>query len=275
MTKEYELENNQFNKLDENTDNIETLLSGTIDVAIQDQTTKTIDVRLSKNVSGPYLLASDTIIDTYTITLTDATGLTAGDKVKMEQDHDNPCFYSGYIKSINGNVLTLNVPMDCVFSNDNDAKLYEVENNMASIDGSTTRQIYSFTNPCEVPLDINKLLFKMITETQPDMGKFGDITTIVNGVVIRHKYIDGTYHTIGVFRNNGELFLLTDENEFFDASRRGVYGIGAVAKYNGLENNGVVIRIEQNESLEVLIQDDITDITDFKIMAKGSYTDEF
>lgn len=251
--------------------------SGALDVAIQDQTTKTVDIRMSRNITGPYTLAEDTVPNTYTITLTDATGLTVNDKIKLIQDHDCPCFYHGYIKSIVGNVLTLNVPFDCAFSDDNEAKLYEIENNLGTSDGSTTPVIYSLYNPSNVPIDVNRIMIKMVTDTVPNFTEFGDLTALTNGIVLRKKYADGTYHNIFNARNNSEFALLSYDYVTFLATNpaQGQNGLTVRFTFNGQDKHGVVIRLAQGESLEMLVQDNLTGLTDMKVMCEGSFTDEF
>lgn len=251
--------------------------NGKLEVAIQDQTTKTIDVRMSRDITGPYTLAEDTVAGAYTITLTDATGLNVNDKISLTQNHNAPCFYRGYIKDITNNVLTVNVPLDCVFSDDNDAEVYEIENNLGTSNGATTPVIYSVYNPSSVPIDINRLMFKMVTDGIPNFLEFGDLTLLTNGLVIRKKYADGTYHNIFNVRNNSEFALLSYDYITFLATNpaQGQNGLTVRFTFNGQDKHGVVIRLAQGESLEAVIQDDLTDLLDFKIMAEGSFTDEF
>ena len=67
---------------------------------------------------------------------------------------------------------------------------------MASASGATTPIVYSVDNNGSIPMDINRVNLKMVTETQPDMGDFGDGTILTNGLLLRHKFADGTYHNI-------------------------------------------------------------------------------
>lgn len=60
----------------------------------------------------------------------------------------------------------------------------------------------------------------------------------------------------------------------YDATNpaQGVYGFLTRFNFSGQENLGVVIRLEENEALELVVQDDLTDLVDFKIMVQGHFT---
>jgi len=255
------------------TDKIPVDTYGNLEVKTQDQFTRLVDTRLAKVVTGPYTVAQATTPNTYTITLDSATGLNTNDKVGIFQDSTNPGSYFGYIKSINGNTLTLNVPFDISFGTN--AVLYEIINNMG-VNGSSTPQVFDITNGSEIPIDINRILLKMITTDAPGFGKFGDLTALTNGIVLRKNNGDGTYENIMEARNNSELALYAYDYTTYSATNpaQGVNGLALRFTFNGQDKHGVVVRLLENQKLECVIQDDLSDLIDFKIMAEGSYTDE-
>lgn len=251
--------------------------NGGVPVNVTDQTTRPIDIRMSRTTSEMYTLAEDTTPNTYTVTLTSVVGLSAGDKMCLCQDSDNPGTYYGYIISIAGNVLTLNAPIDIVFSNDNNCVFYTIENNIATSDGSVTPVEYSVTNIASIDIDITRIILKIVCDTAPDLSHFGDLTTLTRGIVFRKKFSDGVYQNIFVARNNSEFSLLAYDYKTYDATNpaQGVYGLAARLTFAGQDKHGVAIRLSQGEELQMLVQDDLTDLIDFKIMAQGHYTNNF
>lgn len=241
-----------------------------VDVNIQDQTTQLVQTRLSQQ-QGLYELSIATVINDHTIVVTDATDLSIGDIILIAENGTISKSQFFLIKSIATNTLTVNAPIDVIFTTS--AVVLKVTVNMG-VDGSSTSQIFSLYNGGNIPIDITRIILKMITTTAPDLGKFGDLDTLTNGLVLRKKMIDGTYHTISVWRNNSEIALSTYDLTIYEAAKHGVYGVAGRMSFAGMDKHGVVIRLEQHESLEAVIQDDISDLIDFKIMAEGHYTDE-
>lgn len=251
--------------------------NGGVPVNIQDQTTRPIDIRMSRVTSDMYTLAEDTVPNTYTITLTNVVGLSVGDKMCLCQDSDNPGTYFGYIISIVGNVLTLNAPIDIVFSNNNNCVFYTLENNLATSDGSVTPVEYSIVNGASIDIDITRIIIKIICDTAPDLSKFGDLTTLTRGIVFRKKCCGGVYQNIFTVRNNSELSLLAYDYKTYDATNpaQGVNGLSARITFAGPEKHGVAIRLAQGEELQMLAQDSLLDLIDFKIIGQGHYTNNF
>jgi len=250
--------------------------NGALDINVQDQTTKLIDIRLARTLLGPFALAKDTLPNGNTVTLVDASTINVNDKVGIFQDSSNPASYFGYVVSKSTNTLTLNMPFDISFDHTN-AILYTLENNLSSITASaTSKKIYQFYNGSETPIGITRLMYKMITATAGELTEFGDITALTNGVLIRKKKADGTYQNIYNFRNNSEISLIAYDFIFYDAANPGigVYGFAARSTFSGQDKHGVAVRLAQDEALEAVVMDNITGITDFKIMAQGHYTDE-
>lgn len=247
--------------------------SNVIDVYIQDQTSKSFDNVLARANSSPYFLLSDTVIDTYNFTLTSVVGLTVGDEFGLFQDSTKPASFFATITAINGNVVSFNAPLDIIYSNDYNAVLFVLDKNLSD-DGSTNRVIYSIDNQASVSLDITRILFKIITNTQPDMGTFGDLPQLSNGLVVRKKNNDGTYYNLFTIDDNADFSLLAYDVDFYDATKKGVYGIGVRLTFGGASKHGVTIRLDEDESLEAVIQDDLTGLVDFKIMVEGHYVED-
>ena len=248
--------------------------NGGLAVNVQDQTTRPVAIRLAKAVTGPYLLAETTVPNTKTIVLEDATGLTVGDAIGVFQDSVNPGFYFARINSISTNTLTLNIPIPLDFHPET-ATLFELNNNMA-VDGSSTAQVFTLSNNSEVDVDITRSIIKIITDTEGDLDDFGDLATLTNGIVMRHAKADGTYENILTARNNSEIALHAYDYTTYDATNpsQGVYGSLTRFSFAGQEKLGVAIRLKKNERLEMVIQDNLSGLIDFKVMVQGHFTQD-
>jgi hypothetical protein len=252
-----------------------TVNNGALDVNIQDQTTVAIDDTLCKVVTGPYTLASNTTAGGYTIVLTSATGLTVGDTIGMFQDSTNPRSYFGVIQSIATNTLTMDVPMPIVFTTAL-ANLYEVNCDMA-VDGSTTVQEFALQNNASIAVDIVRVMFLIETATSPGFdSEFGDLSALTRGCLLRVKKADGTYRNIGSgIKTNADLALYAYDLQLLTSfGANSDTGVWARLTFGSPGKHGVVLRIEQNEELQFLVQDDLTGLDKFRVMAQGHYTDE-
>jgi len=239
------------------------------EVSVQDSTTKIFFNNLAQAInSTPYVLASTPTVGGYTIVLTSVTGLSVNDVFGLFQDGSNPASYFGTIKSIVDDTLTMNMPIDIAYNTDS-AVGYELLTNM-NVDGSTP-QIFTMTNQSQTPIDITRMILHITDQTIMDDAKFGGISALTNGVVLRKKYADGTYLNYFDIKNNGKIGELCYDKTYDDKAPSGYFGLTARLTFKKL---GSVIRLSQGESLEILIQDDLTDLDTFTAMIEGHYTDE-
>ena len=139
-----------------------------------------------------------------------------------------------------------------------------------NVDGSVTPQIFGVRNPITtditLEIDISRILFSMLTASTPQLSDFGDITSgITRGVQIRR--IDGTYQNIINFKSNMELKNITYDVEIQTAASNAQDGLTSRFTLTQLEQ---VVRIGAGEDLQVIIQDDLTSLTSFTMIAEGS-----
>ncbi len=245
-----------------------------IDVNIQDQTTEAFFNRMCRALSGPYFLASNTVPDSYDIELVSAAGLLVGDDIGLFQNSSNPSSYFAKIKSISSNTITMDTPMDTVFDMvGNSPVLFELECDLA-VDGSSTRAVFAAINDSDVPIDITRIILHMTDGTSMDDGKFGGIAALTNGCVLRKKKTDGTFTNYFNVKTNGEISEICYDKSYDDKAPSGVYGFSARLTFGGQSKVGVVIRLHKNEELQWLVQDNLTGLESFTIMAEGHFTDE-
>jgi hypothetical protein len=143
-----------------------------------------------------------------------------------------------------------------------------------NVDGSVTPQVFGIRNPAiaDIPLsvDISRLMFAFLTATVPELSDFGDITNgLTKGIVVRK--VDGTYENIVNFKSNFEMKNAMYDLEIQNAANNAQNGLTGRFTFERL---GQVVRIGQNEDLQIIIQDDLTSLTSFNVIAEGSEVTE-
>jgi len=247
------------------------------DVAIQDQTTVPFDYFFTQIKGAPTTVATTigaigptTLI--YDVEVTSAAGCSLGDYVGIfnADDPANNRAYFGTILAINSNTLTLDTPLDFSFQAGDTVGCFTRE---LDVDGSVTPQIFSIeVGPnADQSIDITRLMISMYTATAVDLGSFGDLTSLTNGCVLRR--VDGTIHNLYNVKNNGELANITFDYTPYTAAGQAQDGAKFRNTYNGTDKHGVTIRLDPGDELQWVIQDDLTGLTQFRIIAQGHYVD--
>jgi hypothetical protein len=126
------------------------------------------------------------------------------------------------------------------------------------VDGSSSPVSYTFGIPENINkcYDVYGLRFHIICATEPDDTKFGDKTALDRGIVIRQHMADGTVYEHAVIRSNGDLQIQFDNYSTSDKAGGGKFSV--LSDWKIREDEGVSIRIDAAEKVEVLIQDAIT-----------------
>jgi len=235
-----------------------------IDFSITDQNSDIIDYYICREIRA-LTLAIATIIDSYTINVTDASLVTASNYICMQYDGRA---YQARILSKTGNVLTMDTPLDYNFPINTSISERSPQLN---VDGSVTPVIAQLKPIPGVSWDITRIIIQMTHSSQPDDGKFGGIAALTRGIVLRKS--NGIHHTIFNAKTNGDLRERMYDLSFSDAALppSGQYGTSGRRSFNGMDKNGVTIRLNGNlnEALEVVIQDNLTTLNSFRIVAQG------
>jgi hypothetical protein len=240
--------------------------NGAVPVNIQDQHTRAFDLYFQQDVGSSTTLLSDGAIGDYSIECATGHGLAATDRLIL-RDAVSQSGYTGEVVSIVGdNTVNLDRSLDRVFLAASTV-VQEVTNKM-NVDGSGTRQIFTVGSPLIATLDITRLLFQMTTTGVPAFDEFGDLTALTRGVTMR--VANGFPYNLWNVKSNAEL-----ANHMYDIT---VYesslpfannGLAGRMTYAGPEKHGVTIRLGPGEFLECIIQDDLSDLLSFKIIACG------
>ena len=92
--------------------------------------------------------------------------------------------------------------------------------------------------------------------------------------MFRKENDDGTFTNYWNIKNNGEIGEMCYDKNYDDKAPAGLYGLTARLTFGGQSKIGVVIRLTEGEELQLVVQDDLTGLESFRIMAEGHFTDE-
>lgn len=232
---------------------------------IENKHTQALDLRFIKAIGAPTTLSVDADPDDMTITVASTTGFTAGVVVGIFSGTGE--FYFGkQIGAPAGNVITLDTPIDRAHVIGN--PVIAASDDMA-VNGSVTTQIFQI-GPIgtDIVIDITRLVGYIQSGSAMDDALFGNIVALTNGVVLRRN--DGVIDNIWNVKSNGEIALLSGADlGYTTKAPAGSFGARFRNSYAGQEKHGVTIRVGAGEMLEVLIQDDLTGLEEFRMMAQG------
>ena len=139
-----------------------------------------------------------------------------------------------------------------------------------NVDGSVTPKIFRIRAPDPgIPVigDITRIILIMETTTAPEWNLFGDRAVLANGIVLRKT--DGSYQNIFTVKDNSEFAAIMYDLDFLDFTRFASYGVKGRLTFAGQNKIGVAIRLDIGEDLELIIQDDLTSLIKFTVLAEG------
>lgn len=227
------------------------------DVQVQDQTSEVVNYYMRRLIGNALTIVTATI-NTYTIEITDASAVTAGNSVCIQQGQR--AFQAKILTKV-GNVLTIDTPLDFAFTNA--ATCYECSF-MMNVNGGVT-PISFFINPIAgVKFDVYGFGIEILDQSPMDDNTFGGLTKLVKGIVMRKA--DDEHRTIFNVKTNGDLKLITGvTNPYSDKAPAGYYGFNV--SYSFKDKNGVAERLDGDlgEKLEVIIPEDLTGLDSFRI----------
>lgn len=251
---------------------------GSLRVRSQDQTTDPIDLYFVNPLSQT-TLGVDAVVDgsNRNITLTDATGFVDGNFVGLiSGDGSGRFMWAVQIGAPTGNVIELQCPIDYAFPAASSSVL-RTSGNMA-VNGSVTTQIFQVGPVGDViDIDVTRINAYMVDNSSMDDSMFGAIPGgLTYGIALRKKYQDGTLKNYWQARTNGALAMIAGGDLTYTdrAGGAGEYGARIRSTWNGPEKHGVVVRLTEGDKLELLVQDDLSSMIDFYMMAQGQVVEK-
>jgi len=250
---------------------------GNLEVELQDQTTKPFDFFFTQVLAAPTTVAVATEIDDITVTVTSTNGMAVGNYFGLfnaDTATDNRAFFAE-ITDITGSVLTVDTPIDFAFQIGDTAAVFTRNLNVSGTPASP--QIFSIQvgSGASQSIDITRLMISMITDTTVDLSTFGDIEGgLTYGVVLRRT--DGIVYNIWNAKNNGEIAHLCFDYTPYASTNPNQGQDGATFRYSfaGRDKHGVVVRLDPGDELQLIIQDNLTSLAQFRIIAEGHYVSD-
>lgn len=237
--------------------------NGGLDVNIQDQNTRSLDLFFVTDLAASTTPSVAISIDDVSITLTSTTGFASGVMVKIEEG--DTFYYGTQLGAAVGSVITLDTPVDSDFTTA--AIITPTSNNMA-VDGSVTPVVFKINPPGDtIIMDVVRIIGYIQDGSVMDDGKFGGLTALTNGCYMRKS--DGIIQNYWNVKSNGELALLGYDLSYSDAAPGGSYGARFRVTYAGQDKHGVTIRLDPDERLELVVQDNLTGLEVFHVISAG------
>jgi hypothetical protein len=240
--------------------------NGGMPVNLQDQTSRILDLEFIQQQGATTTLAADADPEDTTITLTDATGFVAGNVVAIFTTGGD--FYFGeQIGAAAGSVITLDTPIDVLF--ESGSSVIRASNEMA-VNGAITTQIFQI-GPVGagtgIEVDVTRIMGYIQDGTAMDDALFGGIAALTYGIVLRKN--DTDIQNIWNVKTNGDLGILAYDTSYTTKAPAGSFGFKFRNTFAGQDKHGVTVRLAPGDTLELLVQDDLTGLESFKMMAQG------
>jgi len=243
-------------------------------VTIQDQTTPIVMVPLTL-LEQSTTLSALAVYGEITITVTSPTGIVAGKYITIFDP--TAVRYSIFrCVSILASVVTIDSPLDFAYPSGSFVDVSD--SNMAVVGSSVSPITFGVRNNAgavpppglELSLDITRIMFTCITTSAVDLSKFADIAALTNGIVLRKR--DGeTYNIFNVKQNFGLAGIMYDWTVHSAQNlQQGQHGFLGRLTFAGQNKMGAVVRLAINEDLELIVQDDLSDILELSVIAEGS-----
>lgn len=237
-------------------------------IQIMDNRHELVNFSFHVNNGASTTLSAESAQGATFIDVVDATGFSAGDILDIGVEDST----HAEITSIASNRLTLDRPLDHIHPSGE--IVFVIIRNLATTLGSLSSPISYMAQPkVGFKWHVNTLIVSLVHSSAGDDSKFGSISALTNGVILRGYHADtGKYHTFTNWKRNQDMLLDVSEMIYSSKSGGGLYGthgnwllrsIGVSVELNGTEG----------DFLEILIQDDITSLSSFLVKVQG-YVEE-
>jgi len=242
---------------------------GALDVNVQDQASRAFDLNFSADVGTPTTLITDAVVGEYAVSATTGHGLVATNHILIR----DPVLQRGYdgevVSVVGNNTINLDRPLGSPFTAANSVVVQETYELDVDGTGVNRKHFYIGSPTLTAQLDITRFIFTIVTTAAPNIDEFGDLGALSRGCNMAMMN-NGSITNLWNVKTNAELagmmydIYLLKEDKAFDAN-----GLIGRMTYAGQSKHGVVLRIGGGEYLRFTVQDNLTDLLSFRIMAQG------
>lgn len=201
----------------------------------------------------------------YTILVASTTGFTVGDHVVIREADTSIREHHFDITAITVDTsITLNRPIDNAYAVT--AVIERVIANMNVVGTLASPKIYTVKPPSDEVWHIVRFMINSTNDTAMTDENFCGITALTNGMVIRENR--ATIKTIAQWKKGGEMAEDMFNVDYPDKVPAGTF---ALRGRWTLKAAGTIARLDgaEGDYLEILVQDDLSAITSFRIKAQG------
>lgn len=143
-----------------------------------------------------------------------------------------------------------------------------------NVNGSSSSQVFSYS-PGTGSVVLKKLSCVLKDEGTTSLSNFGALSSLTNGVLVRVT-INSNSRTITTIKDNADLCTRFNQNHFGSASVLNLLGITTPVGFGntnnafiGSFNFGSPIVLNNTDSIEIVIQDNLTNIDLFEMIVEA------
>jgi hypothetical protein len=221
------------------------------------------------NSSGITFLTADVSPGDRIINVANATGITVGGVLGLGSGAG--AFYFGEVLAINTLAITVDTPVDGTFLSGSSSVI--VAEKHMNVVGTPASPVIFQIGPIgpAINVHITRVMGHITDGTVMDDTKFGGGTALTNGLVFRLN--NGVMSNFWNVKSNAEFRLLCFDANYAEKAGGGSYGFNFRNTYAGASKHGVALELLEGDTLEVLIQDDLSGLEDFIMLAQGHIVD--
>lgn len=222
---------------------------------------------------GATTLAADVAVDDVVATVTDPSTFSIGDYVTIRNPES---IYFGEVLLVAGNDITFDSPFPFAYQSGDTIQSFTRDLN---VDGSVTSQTFSLfgSGAMEIQINLTRLVFNCLTAAPVDLSRFGDIIGgLTNGIVLRGVPDPSSGLPAANqwnLKTNGDIDTLTGTDwKPYSALNpaQGQDGFTARYTYGSPDKHDVIPPIVMGDRIDLIVQDDLTQLLTFRLLFAGN-----
>lgn len=243
----------------------ETLLDNPLPVHVIDVHTILINEHFRNDSGTSEVLTAPASAGDSTVTVADGATYSVNDRVTLDDpdgDHETDV---NKIISISTNDLTLDKPIENNLASGTVVEITDIglHNATGTI---VSPDVFKIAPPAGEVWHIGRIIIAIADEVAMDDGKFGGISALTNGVVLRIE--NGDVKNGSVWRTNGDMAEDMYDITYTDKAPAGENGLRGRWSFNKV---GVSFKLDGDlgHFMALICQDTLTGLTEFEVKAQG------
>jgi hypothetical protein len=208
------------------------------------------------------------------LSVDDTSGFALGDEIKLEETVDGVGVQEIGIMTITNSPTgapgTIQLDRPLGFDYTTAAVVSEVITNMAVVGSLASPEIFEIDPPPGTIWQFTRVMHSITDQTAMDDAKFGGISALTNGVCLRATTEAGRTVIFANWKSNADMKLDMYDVDYSTKAPSGFFGLNGRWTFTKAE---VVAELNGSadpvQKLEVLIQDNLTDLDTFYMRGQG------